>query len=339
MELPDVRISQLRLIPFSGRYYRALLPAYPFVARNLDLRKYDLVISSSSGFCHAAQTSGAHLCYCHTPNRYAWHEYDMTLAAQPSKLRRAVLSRMLTRVRRTDYLAAQRVTHFVANSTAVQSRIAGYYKRQSAIVHPFIDVDHFHPVQSTAHASAPYFLTVSQLLPYKRVDLAVEACTRLALPLVVVGKGPELERLQRMAGPTVRFAGRVTEEELARLYAECAAFLQCGEEDFGMSALEAQASGRPVIAYGASGALDTVKVGVTGTLFETQSTDAVIDALLRFSPDQYDLAAIRAHAEQFDEARFRAGIMREIVHMLDVRGARQPVLQTVASGSHTQLGD
>ncbi|MGO8947355.1 MAG: glycosyltransferase [Ktedonobacterales bacterium] len=312
LDLPKVQISRMRFIPFSGRYYRALLPAYPFVARSLDLTKYDLVISSSSGFCHAARVSGTHLCYCHTPNRYAWHAYEMTLAAQPSKLRRAVLSRVLTYVRRSDYRAAQRVTHFVANSTAVQSRIAKYYHRNSEIVYPFIDIREFRPARADTIPSQRYFLTVSQLLAYKRVDLAVEACTRLRLPLKVVGRGPELERLQRLAGPMVDFVGRVSNGELARLYAECTAFLQCGEEDFGMAALEAQASGRAVIAFGASGALDTVKDGVTGKLFAVQSADAVIEELQRFSPDQFDSNVIRAHAEQFNESRFKEGIMREV---------------------------
>src|SRR5262245_41519009 len=161
LELPEVRISRLRFIPFSGRYYRALLPVYSYVARNLDLTGYDLVISSSSGFCHAARTSGIHLCYCHTPNRYAWNEYEMTLAAQPSRIRRAALSRVLTYVRRLDYRAAQRVTHYIANSSAVQSRIARYYQRTSTIVHPFIDIRAFHPARAGKTTPQPYFLVVS----------------------------------------------------------------------------------------------------------------------------------------------------------------------------------
>ena len=333
MDLPEVRISRMRLIPFAGRHYRALLPLYPYIARNLDLSAYDFVLSSSSGFCHAARTTGAHLCYCHTPNRYAWHEHEMTLAAQRSKIGRAVLRRILASVRRDDYRAAQRVTRYVANSTAVQGRIARYYHRQSAIVFPFIDTHRFHPAHAGGMSVQPYFLAVSQLLPYKRVDLAVEACTRLDVPLIVVGRGPELERLRRLAGPTIRFADRVSENELARLYAQCAAFLQCGEEDFGMAALEAQASGRPVIAYGASGALETVKHGVTGRLLGAQSVDAVIEELQGFSPEQFDSAAIRAHAEQFDEARFRAGILREVRSAITMRAGAQSPLQMVGAGA------
>jgi glycosyltransferase involved in cell wall biosynthesis len=319
IDLPNVQISSMRYIPFSGRYYRALLPVYPFAARSLDLTNYDLVISSSSGFCHAARIAGPHLCYCHTPNRYAWQEYDTTLAAQPSQLRRTVLRRVLSYVRRSDYRAAQKVTCYVANSTAVQSRIERYYHRSSEIVYPFVDIHGFHPTPTGRQASQTYYLTVSQLLPYKRVDLAVEACTRLGAPLVVVGRGPELERLQRVAGPKVHFAGRVSNNELARLYAECTALLQCGEEDFGLAALEAQASGRPVIAFGASGAQDTIKDGITGKLFSQQSVDAVVTELQHFAPDQFDSVVIRAHAEQFDESRFQRGIMREVRRVITIR--------------------
>lgn len=333
--LPEVRISALRFVPLAGRYYRALLPVYPAIARHLDLSAYDAVISSSSGFCHAAQTSGTHLCYCHTPNRYAWHEYEATLAAQPSNIGRTMLRRTLTYVRRADYVAAQGVSHFVANSTAVQRRIAMYYHRASGLVHPFVDTRRFHPSNARDVASHPYFLVVSQLLPYKRVDLAVEACTRLGASLIIVGNGPELERLRRLSGPTVHFAGRIPDAELARLYADCAAFLQCGEEDFGMAALEAQASGRPVIAFGASGALETVRDGVTGKLFAVQSVDALVDELRHFSPGQYDTATIRRHAEQFDESRFRAGIMRELQYALRARARGQPSSQAAAPSSRT----
>ncbi len=319
---PRIRVSPLRFVPGSAAYYRSLLPLYPIVARNLDLRDYDVVISSSSGFCHAARVAGKHLCYCHTPLRYAWTEYEATIASQQSRLKRAALGWTLRYARRADYAAAQRVTRYVANSTAVQQRIARFYGRTSTVVHPFIDVAHFRPSQPAARRGRrAFFLTVSQLLPYKRVDLAVEACTRLGMPLVVVGTGPELPHLKSIAGPTVRFVGWVSREELARLYAECDAFVQCGEEDFGISALEAQASGRPVIAYGASGALDTVRDGITGRLFFAQSADTLADTLRAFDADQFDAAAIRAHAERFDEAHFREGITREVSALLSVQSS------------------
>jgi len=308
--------SPLQLIPWGARHYRALLPLYPMAARRLDLRGYDLVISSSSGFCHHARTNGTHLCYCHTPLRYAWSDYADTLAHQRSALRRTALAFILDRVRRADYAAAQRVTHYVANSSTVQARIAEYYDRPSTIVHPFIDLPRFHPIKQPDD----YLLVVSQLLPYKRVDLAIEACRRLRRRLIIVGDGPERARLQRIAGPLTTFAGRVSEPELVALYARCAALLQCGVEDFGLAALEAQACGRPVIAYGAGGALETVIPGQTGLYFSEQSMDALFDVMRSFDPADFDGAAVRAHAEHFDETQFRRRLLRVID---DVGSARE----------------
>lgn len=313
-DLPDIRFSALRYIPRGASHYRALLPLFPWALKSLDLSGYGLVIASSSGFCHGVQTRGPLVCYCHTPLRYAWNEYDATLNAMRSPVKRAALRMTLDRLRTLDYEAAQRVSHYIANSAAVRQRIAVFYDRSSSVVHPFIDTGQFQPDPLGRHGD--YYLTVSQLLPYKRVDLAVAACTALGKPLVVVGEGPELARLRALAGPTITFAGRVQEDELARLYAGCAAFVQCGEEDFGMAALEAQASGRPVVAYGVSGALETVRAGVTGHFFAEQALEAVTETLRTFNPDEFDPRTIRAHAEQFDEVRFRRGITHEIERVL-----------------------
>ncbi|HEV2238905.1 MAG TPA: glycosyltransferase [Ktedonobacterales bacterium] len=301
---PAFHPAPLRWVPGGDRHHRALLPLYPLAARTLDLRGYDLVISSSSGFCHGARTDGAHLCYCYTPLRYAWHEYAATISDEPSRLRRAALRPTLSLMRRMDYAAAQRVTHYVAISIATQKRIAEFYGRTSAIVHPFIDTDRYHPVA----APDDYLLVVSQLLPYKRADLAVAACARLGRRLVVVGEGPERARLEALAGPRTTFAGRVSEAELTALYAGCAALLQCGVEDFGMAALEAQASGRPVVAFAAAGALETVVDGISGVYFHEQTVERVVEAIERLDRARFDPLALRAHAEHFDEAHFRAGI-------------------------------
>lgn len=325
----DLRFSALRFIPRGARHYRALLPLFPWALTTLDLSGYDLVIASSSGFCHGVHARGPLVCYCHTPLRYAWSEYDATLSAIRSPLQRVVLRRTLDRLRTLDYEAAQRVTHYVANSAAVQQRIAVFYDRPSSVVHPFIDTAQFQPDPAGGHGD--YYLTVSQLLPYKRVDLAVAACTALRKPLVVVGEGPELAHLRQQAGPTVSFAGRVPEDELTRLYAGCTAFIQCGEEDFGMAALEAQASGRPVIAYGVSGALETVRAGVTGHFFAEQTLDAVAETLRTFNPDEFDPRAIRAHAEQFDEDRFRRGMRREIESVLQRPSSAPMTAQSTAA--------
>jgi glycosyltransferase involved in cell wall biosynthesis len=300
-ELARLRTTYLQWIPFGHRHFRALLPLYPIAARRLDLRGYDLVISSSSGFCHAARTDGIHICYCHSPLRYAWNEYDATLALQPVGIRRALLAATLDSVRRADLAAARHVTTFVANSTTVRDRIATYYGRPSTVVHPFIDAQRFR--LATRHNET--FLVVSQLLPYKRVDLAIEACAHLGLKLQIIGVGPDRARLERLAGPTITFRGRVSEEDLGAAYANCAALVQCGEEDFGMAALEAQAAGRPVIAFGAGGALETVSHGRTGMLFKEQTVEGLMEALCAFDPDGFDSDAIRAHAQGFSEAVFQ----------------------------------
>lgn len=325
------RSTPLQWIPLGARHHRALLPLYPLAARSLDLTGYDLVVSSSSGFCHGVRTAGVHICYCHTPLRYTWHEYQSTMAHLRSRLGRAVLGATLRSIRRWDYAAAQRVTAYAANSAAVRTRIATYYGRQSTIVHPFVDTARFRP----GAAPSDYLLVVSQLLPYKRVDLAIDACSRLDRPLIIVGEGPERAHLQRRAGPSVKFLGRVDEEHLARLYAGCAALLQCGEEDFGISALEAQASGRPVIAYGMGGALENVLDGQTGLFFAEQSVDAVQEALRRFDGLRFDPALTRQHAQQFDEEHFRTAMRRfvEAVYAESpVPGARPPFLADSPAG-------
>jgi glycosyltransferase involved in cell wall biosynthesis len=303
-----IRSSFLGRLPGSLRHYRAYLPLYPLAARSLNLASYDLVISSSSGFTHQIVTKGVHICYCHAPLRYAWNEFDATIARQGSPVVRGMLSRVLRGVQRADRVAAQRVTAYIANSTAVQQRIAAYYQRGSDVVFPIVDTARFAP-QATA---GEYLLVIAHLHPYKRVDLAVQACTQLNLPLLVVGVGPERARLEEMAGPTVRFAGRVDDAALPEIYARCQALVQCGEEDFGIAALEAQASGRPVIAFGQGGARETVVDGVTGVHFFEQSVDATIQATRRFQQIAWRPAAARMHAEQFDTAHFCRGIQQVV---------------------------
>lgn len=308
MTAVSMHASLLSRIPGSARHYRALLPLYPLAARHLNLRAYDLVISSSSGFCHGVQTAGAHICYCHAPLRYAWNNYAETVAQQRSPLVRAALAHVLRRARQLDYQAAQRVTQYVANSTTVQRRIAEYYHKDSVVIHPFVDTARFQPIPS----SGEYYLVMSQLHHYKRVDLAVQACTRLGLPLLVVGEGPERAKIELLAGPTVRFLGRVADADLPELFAGCIAFLQCGEEDFGIAALEAQACGRPVIAYGVGGARETVIDHVSGLYFAEPTINDVVAALEQTRRTRWDPAAVRASAERYDETQFRAKMTQVI---------------------------
>jgi glycosyltransferase involved in cell wall biosynthesis len=200
-----------------------------------------------------------------------------------------------------DRLAADRVDRFVAISNEVQQRIQKYYRRDSTVIYPPVDTERFAPAPSYDD----YFLSVGRLVPYKRVDLAVQACTQLGLPLKVAGKGRDLARLQAMAGPTVEFLGYVSDDELGELMARCKAFLFPGAEDFGIAPIQAMAAGRPVIAYAYGGALDTVIEGLSGTLFHEQSVGALSEALRGFRPGRYDPARIRAHSEQYDTSVFR----------------------------------
>ncbi len=334
-ELAQLRSTYLQHLPFGARHYRALLPLYHGAARRLDLRGYSLVISSSSGFCHAVRTDGVHICYCHSPLRYVWNDYDATLALQSPGVRRALLATVLNRARRADLAAARRITRFVANSETVRQRIATYYGRPSVVVHPFIDLQRFRPAPT--HGAT--FLVVSQLLPYKRVDVAIEACSRLGLNLEIIGVGPDRARLERIAGPTITFRGRVSEDALRAAYAQCAALVQCGEEDFGMAALEAQASGRPVIAYGAGGALETVRHGSTGLLFNEQSVECLMHTLTAFDPDGFVSGVVRAHAEQFSESRFKqrmgdvVGEVMETAHLAQT----EPFADAIAGHPGQQL--
>jgi glycosyltransferase involved in cell wall biosynthesis len=207
-------------------------------------------------------------------------------------------------LRRWDYAAAQRVTHFIAISTEIRQRIQRYYDRESVIIYPPVDTARFQP----SAAVEDYFLVVSRLIPYKRIDLAVQAATRLGLPLKVAGRGRDLERLRALAGPTVEFLGYVPDDALPDLMARCKAFIFPGLEDFGIAPVQAQAAGRPVIAYGGGGALDTVLPGVTGEHFTALTVEALMAVMADFDAGRYSPARLRAHAERFDSGVFRAQI-------------------------------
>jgi glycosyltransferase involved in cell wall biosynthesis len=207
-------------------------------------------------------------------------------------------------LRQWDTQAARRVDDFIAISELVRARIAKYYGRESSIIYPSIDTGRFAP--SDSGAVGDYFLVVSRLVPYKRIDLAIRACNELKVKLKIVGGGRDKQALQRIAGPTVEFLGRVSDEDIRRLYAECKAFIFPGEEDFGLTPIEAQASGRPVIAYGAGGALETVIEGQTGCFFRQPTVESLIDALSGFEPGGWDSPAIRRNAERFDNSVFKS---------------------------------
>ncbi len=306
----DVRPSFMQKITRSNTISRALLPLYPVAFAAFDLRSYDLVLSSTTAFAKGVRMpSGApHVCYCNAVTRFLW-DADAYFAQQGASLpTRLAVGALAAPLRRWDYRAAQRVTLFVANSTNIAARIHTHYHRDSVVCHCPIDASRFAPAASVQD----FYFVIARLNVYKRVDLAVQACTRLGLPLIVAGDGPDRQRLESLAGPTVRFLGRISDEELRQSYAACRALIVPGVEDFGLTPLEAMASGRPVIAYAAGGALETVVEGVTGTFFRRATPDALAEALASFDPAQYSPATVRAHAITFDKEVFKRK-MAEIV--------------------------
>jgi glycosyltransferase involved in cell wall biosynthesis len=306
-----VRTSWLQRVPGARARHRSLLPAMPFAFRSFDLRAYDVVLSSSHACAHGVRVppGAVHICYCHTPMRYAWDQQPAYLAALPA-LARPAAQMALAALRAWDRAAAQRVDYYIANSQYVAARIRAHYGREATVIYPPVDVEFFtsSPLPSPPQGEEGYFLVVSRLVPYKRVDLAVLACTQLGLPLVVVGDGPERVRLGAMAGPTVRFAGEVDDDTLRGFYRNCRALIFPGEEDFGIVPVEAQACGRPVVGYARGGLRETVVPGRTGTLFPAQTVESLRAVLGAFDPGRFDPQAIRAHAGQFSRQRFQQAI-------------------------------
>lgn len=304
----DIRPTWMDRLPGIHDHHQRFLPLYPLAWQGRKLSGYDVVLSNKSGFCHGVRTGREtlHLCYCLAPTRYIW-DLENYLAREQFGSSTRLAARIVARLyRRWDYAAAQRVHQFVAISTEIRERIRRYYHRESTIIYPPAEVaERFMP----SPVVDDYFLIVSRLIPYKRIDLAVQACTRLGLPLLIGGKGRDRERLEAMAGPTVKFLGYVPDADLPDLFARCRAFIFPGLEDFGITPVQAQAAGRPVIAFKGGGALDTVIPGKTGAFFDELSVESLIRALQDFDASAYDPAAIRQHAMRFDSAVFKQAIM------------------------------
>jgi glycosyltransferase involved in cell wall biosynthesis len=299
----DFRTLWLNRLPAIHHKHQRYLPLYPLAWGALDLSAYEVILSNKSGFCHGVRKGRSlHICYCLAPTRYVWQFDHYAQRESLGRLARWGVQATLPWLRWWDYRAAQQVDHFIAISHEIQARIRQFYGRESTVIYPPVEVaQRFTPASS----HEDYFLSLGRLVPYKRVDLAVEACTRLDLPLKVGGIGRDLERLKALAGPTVEFLGYVPDEDLPALFAGCAAFLFPGLEDFGITPVQAQAAGRPVIAYAGGGALDTVLEGVTGQLFPEQTVECLMQTLQAFDESRYDPARIRQHALQFDSAVHR----------------------------------
>ncbi|MFW6063119.1 MAG: glycosyltransferase [Chloroflexota bacterium] len=309
----DVRTSFIDRLPLARKRQQLYLPLYPLAFEQFDFGEYDLVLSNKSGFCHGIITGPqtVHICYCLTPTRYLWRYHQYAEQENLGRWTRRALIPFLTYLRMWDRLAAARVDHFIAISQEVRRRIAKIYGRDSVIIYPPVDTERFQP----SNKVDDYYLMVGRLVPYRRLDLLVEAFNRLDRPLVIAGRGRDRERLEAFAGPNVTFAGYVPDDQLPDLMARCRAFLFPGEEDFGIAPIQAMAAGRPVIAYAGGGALDTVVPG-TGALFAEQSVAAIIDAVQSFDATEVDPDFIRSHARQFDTAVFKKRLNQFITSRL-----------------------
>lgn len=303
----DIRTSFLQKVPFGHKKHQWFLQFMPLAVEQFNLSEYDLVLSSSS-CCAKGIITGAgtcHICYCNTPMRYAWdfyHEY----IGKKGMLMRGYIAWQMNHIRQWDRASADRVDYFLANSHHIAGRIKKHYRRDSHVIYPRVDTDFYHPYGD----ERKFFLCGGRLVGYKRIDLAVEAFSRLQLPLWVIGDGEEYKNLKKVAGSCVKFLGKVKDTELRSLYQQCRAFVFPGEEDFGIMPVEAQACGRPVIAFGRGGALETVVEGQTGIFFEEQTVDSLMDAVNRFIDAEADFsrAAITAHAKRFCKERFELEI-------------------------------
>jgi glycosyltransferase involved in cell wall biosynthesis len=300
-----VNTSFLQRLRPTARTFRALLPLYPYAMEALDFRGYDLVVSSSSAWAHGVlvDAEAVHVCYCHNPFRYAWNEREETLRRH-SPVVRAGLGVVFQRWRQWDWIAAQRVDRYVANSHTTARRVRRCFQREAEVVHPPVELDRFR----VGSEPGDEYVVLSELVPHKRIDLAIEAFNRLGRKLLVVGDGPDWRRLKRLAGPTIRFAGRVSDEQAAALL-ECApALVITATEEFGIAAVEAQAAGRPVIALAEGGVRETVIDQETGLFYEEPSSEALAEVVAQFDPAAFDPAACRANAERFDVGHFRHGL-------------------------------
>ncbi len=299
-----IRTSFLQHWPFARRHHRLFLLAMPLAVETLDLSAYDLVISDSASFAKGVITKPAtlHISYCHTPTRYLWLDAHRHIAELPApRFARRFIPLALTYLRLWDVEASSRVDYFVANSRCVADRIRKFYHRDARVIYPPVLTDRF----TVGGPPQGAYLMVGRMLPYKNFDAAIRAFNELRYPLTIVGDGPERRRLERIAGPTVTFAGLVSDEELCRHYQRAAALVFAGEDDFGIAPVEAMACGRPVIAYRAGGALETVVDGVTGVFFDGETPAAIAAAVRRAERISFHPGRIREHALRFDAGTFK----------------------------------
>jgi glycosyltransferase involved in cell wall biosynthesis len=316
-----IHASFLNRLPFSRRRYREYLPLFPRAIESFDLSGFDLVVSSSHCVAKGARAPEGvpHLCYCHTPVRYAWDQFDDYFPRATTRLFR-LKKIAIDRLRAWDRATAGRPTRYLANSSAVAERIRRHYGRSSEVVAPPVDVEFFHGVEKPRE---PFLLAVGSLVPYKRYEVAIEAARRLGRPLVLVGNGPEERRLRALASPSVQFVADLDLESLRDLYRRCFAFVQPGEEDFGISLVEAAACGAPAAALGRGGARDTVSDGVSGVLFAEPGAEGLVRAVGAIAGRRFDYTAVRAAALPFARDRFAREFAGAVAEVAGTRAPRE----------------
>ena len=298
--------TMLNRIPYSEQYYKSLLPFFPAAIKTHKV-KADFVLSSDASLIKGMNIPDniPHVCYCHSPPRYLWDLQDDYLHSM-NKVKASVFRRLTPYLQRFDLQAAENVDHFIANSQFVSNRINRIYNRESTVIHPPVELNSFQPDKP----SEDYYLIVSALVPYKKIDIAVEAFNEMGKPLIIIGDGSELDALKTLSKSNITFMGSQPFKILKKHYEHCRAFVFPGIEDFGITPLEAQAAGKPVLAYKAGGALETVKEGETGIFFEKQTKESLIDAVERFEKLQHEFSpgTCRTNAERFSPGRFRREI-------------------------------
>lgn len=308
----DVKTSFLQNKKNAKTNHQKYFPFMPMAFESFNLNEYDVVLSSSSSCAKGVITNPntMHVCYCHSPMRYGWEfYYEYSENTEMSVLKKVFLKYFMNYMRMWDNVSSDRVDYFISNSENVAKRIWKHYRRESIVIHPPVRCNLF----NISDIDEDYFLIISRLVEYKRIDLAVQAFNELGLPLVIIGDGAERKKLEAMAKDNIKFLGRQPDEVIKDYYSKCRAFVFPGEEDFGITPLEAQASGRPVIAFGKGGTLETVLDGQTGVFFNEQTIRDLKDAVKKFQGIEFDKEVIRKHAEKFDEEIFKKKISDFII--------------------------
>ena len=304
----DIRTSALQRLPAMDRRFRHYFMLYPFAVEHFDLSQYDLIFSSSSGYAKGVRRkrNAIHVCYCHTPMRWVWRYEDYVAREGFGRGTRSLLPFCLWGLKKWDLRASQQPNYYIANSRLVAERIRKIYGREAFVIPPPIEVNRFH----MSNEIEDYYLILSRLMPYKRIDLAIEACKRMNRRLVIIGDGPDRARLEKLGDDRIEFLGRQPDQIVNYYAARCRALLFPGEEDFGMAPLEANAAGRPVIAYRGGGAVETVEEGKTGLFFDQPDSRSLSTAIEQFEAMLWSQILLRRHAEKFDRNVFAFRVLQ-----------------------------